>query len=201
MSGLPSARRVWRTDDTPSAVRPQRPTPGHAAGERIARVCSGVMRDGDDFWYSVVTTGIYCRPGCPTRRPRPENVRIHETLEEARATGFRPCRRCDHQAPSPAQRNRDRILAACLRLETDDPRPSADRLAREVGVSTAYFHRLFRAVTGTTPAAWARRSRVPGRMNPAGAVHAPPATRSAAGLPFPPESGRCGSASSVPTCR
>lgn len=45
------------------------------------------------FWYGVVTTGIYCRPHCPSR-PKRENVRIFETRQAARAAGMRPCRRC-----------------------------------------------------------------------------------------------------------
>lgn len=46
------------------------------------------------FWYGVVTTGIYCRPSCPSRRPRPENARFFDTPAAARAAGFRACRRC-----------------------------------------------------------------------------------------------------------
>ena len=45
------------------------------------------------FWYGVVTTGVYCRPNCPSR-PKRENVRYFETPEAARVAGFRPCRRC-----------------------------------------------------------------------------------------------------------
>jgi AraC family transcriptional regulator, regulatory protein of adaptative response / methylated-DNA-[protein]-cysteine methyltransferase len=47
------------------------------------------------FWYSVATTGIYCRPSCPSRAANPKNVQLHDTLEEAKATGFRPCKRCN----------------------------------------------------------------------------------------------------------
>ena len=49
------------------------------------------------FWYSVVTTGVYCRPSCPGRA-KPENIRLHATLAEARATGARPCKRCTPDA-------------------------------------------------------------------------------------------------------
>src|SRR6202051_882517 len=42
------------------------------------------------LWYSVLTTGVYCRPSCPSRSANPENVQLHDTVEEARATGFRP---------------------------------------------------------------------------------------------------------------
>ena len=52
------------------------------------------------LWYSVSTTGVYCRPSCPSRVANPINVQLHDTLEEARATGFRPCKRCNPDGPS-----------------------------------------------------------------------------------------------------
>jgi AraC family transcriptional regulator, regulatory protein of adaptative response / methylated-DNA-[protein]-cysteine methyltransferase len=45
------------------------------------------------LWYSVSTTGVYCRPSCPSRTANPRNVQLHDTLESAKATGFRPCKR------------------------------------------------------------------------------------------------------------
>lgn len=50
------------------------------------------------FVYSVKTTGVYCRPSCPSRHARPENVALHETAEAAQALGFRPCKRCRPEA-------------------------------------------------------------------------------------------------------
>ena len=52
------------------------------------------------LWYSVATTGVYCRPSCPSRLPNPRNVRLHDSLESARATGLRPCKRCHPEGPS-----------------------------------------------------------------------------------------------------
>src|SRR5215831_18349950 len=52
------------------------------------------------FWYSVSTTGVYCRPSCPSRTANPNNVQLHDTLESAKATGFRPCKRCNPDGPS-----------------------------------------------------------------------------------------------------
>jgi AraC family transcriptional regulator of adaptative response/methylated-DNA-[protein]-cysteine methyltransferase len=46
------------------------------------------------FWYGVMTTGIYCRPQCPSRRPKPENTRFFTTPQAAHAAGLRPCKRC-----------------------------------------------------------------------------------------------------------
>ena len=61
---------------------------------RWARVTARDRSADGKFWYAVATTGIYCRPSCPSRIPNPKNVTLHATLESARATGFRPCKRC-----------------------------------------------------------------------------------------------------------
>jgi AraC family transcriptional regulator, regulatory protein of adaptative response / methylated-DNA-[protein]-cysteine methyltransferase len=55
------------------------------------------------FFYSVRTTGVYCRPSCAARPARPENVRFHATREEARQAGFRPCKRCRPDRLEPAE--------------------------------------------------------------------------------------------------
>ncbi len=52
------------------------------------------------FWYSVITTGVYCRPSCPSRTANPQNVRFHDRLADARAAGFRPCKRCKPESTS-----------------------------------------------------------------------------------------------------
>jgi AraC family transcriptional regulator of adaptative response/methylated-DNA-[protein]-cysteine methyltransferase len=103
------------------------------------------------FWYSVATTGVYCRPTCPSRRANAENVAIHDTLEEARATGFRPCRRCRPEEASPETARAALVAHACRRLEaSEEPMPLAE-LARPSGLSPGRFHRLFKSVTGVTP--------------------------------------------------
>lgn len=108
------------------------------------------------FWYSVVTTGVYCRPTCPARHARPENIRLHDTLAEARATGFRPCLRCCPEAPSLEDRHRDLIQTACQLIEAEGAAPSSRDLAQAVGLSPSHLYRLFRRMTGTTPSAYAR---------------------------------------------
>jgi Metal binding domain of Ada len=81
------------------------------------------------FWYSVVTTGVYCRPTCPARRARSENIRIHATLPQARATGFRPCARCRPEEPSLHDRHKALLAEACARLDVVGPSPSTQDLA------------------------------------------------------------------------
>src|SRR5260370_41819929 len=65
------------------------------------------------FWYSVATTGVYCRPSCPSRTANPRNVQLHRTLQEARATGFRPCRRCNPDGVSVESANAAIVARAC----------------------------------------------------------------------------------------
>ncbi|MGC4104814.1 MAG: bifunctional DNA-binding transcriptional regulator/O6-methylguanine-DNA methyltransferase Ada [Thermomicrobiales bacterium] len=128
------------------------------------------------FFVCVHTTGIYCRPTCPARRPKRENVSFTVTLEEARRAGFRPCKRCtpDDEASFP-QRQAETIARACTRLETSEDRLTLQQLATEFGMSPFHFHRVFKQVTGLTPKAYAdahRTERVRDRMNTADSVTA-----------------------------
>ncbi len=111
------------------------------------------------FYYAVVTTGVYCRPSCPARLPRPENVTFHTTREEAERAGFRPCRRCRPEMPSLAEEHAARVTEACRIIEESETPPGLDELARRVGVSRYHFHRLFRQSTGLTPREYAAAHR------------------------------------------
>ncbi len=111
------------------------------------------------FVYAVSTTGVYCRPGCPSRIARRENVSFFATCEQAEAAGYRPCRRCRPDAASPAQRNAAMVREACRLIETAEHSPKLDELAASFGVSPFHFHRRFKAVTGLTPKAWGAAQR------------------------------------------
>ena len=113
------------------------------------------------FFYSVRTTGVYCRPSCAARRARPENVSFHASREEAERAGFRPCRRCRPDGQSPADARAAKITAACRLIEDAANAPRLDFLARNAGMSAFHFHRTFKRVTGVTPAQYAaaRRAR------------------------------------------
>jgi len=113
-----------------------------------------VSADGT-FFYSVATTGIVCRPSCPSRHPKPENVRFHATLEEAMRLGFRPCKRCKPDAQSHAAQLTEKIARACRLIEQAETPPTLAELAEAAGLSTFHFHRQFKAVTGVTPKAYA----------------------------------------------
>lgn len=111
------------------------------------------------FYFSVRTTGVYCRPSCPARSARRENVRFHSTGEEAAAAGFRPCRRCRPDAPAlPAQRAAA-VAKACRLIEAAEELPSLEMLAKAAGMSRFHFHRLFKATTGVTPKAYSAAHR------------------------------------------
>ena len=110
------------------------------------------------FVGAVTTTGIYCKPSCPARRPRRENVVFYADGAAARAAGFRACLRC-----TPDTQARDRVaVAAALDALAADPSLSLDALAARVGYAPHHFHRLFKRATGVTPAAWARGRRAEG---------------------------------------
>lgn len=130
---------------------------------RWRRVLARDRTADGEFWYSVATTGIYCRPSCPSRAAKPENVGLHDTIEAARATGCRACRRCNPDGPSAEAGNAAIVARACRLIEQSEELPSLAELAGAVGLSAGYFHRLFKALTGLTPKAYAvghRASRV-----------------------------------------
>lgn len=127
-------------------------------------VCSRDASSDDLFVYGVLTTGIYCRPSCPARRPRRENVRFFPSPAEARQAGLRPCKRCTPDGPNDAARRAELIARACRIIDDAAARgiepPTLDELAAQVGMSPHHFHRVFRAETGITPKAYvdARRA-------------------------------------------
>jgi len=108
------------------------------------------------FYYAVETTGIYCRPSCPARRPRRDHVDFHRTAAAAEAAGFRPCKRCK---PNQASPEAARIAHACRLIESSEEPPALAALADAVGLSPHHFHRRFKAALGITPKAYAAAQR------------------------------------------
>jgi AraC family transcriptional regulator, regulatory protein of adaptative response / methylated-DNA-[protein]-cysteine methyltransferase len=107
------------------------------------------------FVYAVKTTGVYCRPSSPTRRPRRENVEFFDSAEAAEAAGYRASRRAAADRSSLAAQHAALVAAACRRIETAEEPPSLAALARDAGLSPFHFHRIFRSLTGLTPKAYA----------------------------------------------
>ncbi|YBV95945.1 bifunctional DNA-binding transcriptional regulator/O6-methylguanine-DNA methyltransferase Ada [Phyllobacteriaceae bacterium JZ32] len=127
------------------------------AAEQDPRWMALVHRDpafDGKFVYSVKTTGVYCRPTCPSRLAKPENIAFHADCGEAERAGFRPCLRCRPNEASLAERHAAVIAEACRRIETAEELPVLDALAKSVGMSPYHFHRLFKATTGLTPKAY-----------------------------------------------
>jgi AraC family transcriptional regulator, regulatory protein of adaptative response / methylated-DNA-[protein]-cysteine methyltransferase len=127
-----------------------------------ARWFSVVARDPQAdgrFYYSVKTTGIYCRPTCSARRARPENVCFFATREEAEGAGFRPCRRCKPDQASLIEKHTATIAQACRYIDESEEMPSLEELANKAGLSSYYFHRLFKSKTGLTPKEYAAGNR------------------------------------------
>ena len=125
------------------------------------------------FFYSVRTTGVYCRPSCAARPARPENVAFHATTADAEAAGFRPCKRCKPDQAPLAQRNAAAVAAACQLIESAEEAPGLEALAAEAGMSPFHFHRVFKSVTGVTPKAYAdarRAERVRQALGEAGTI-------------------------------
>jgi len=111
------------------------------------------------FYYSVRTTGVYCRPSCGARLPKPENVTFHASREEAERAGFRPCKRCRPDQASPAEVQAAAVTRACRLIEAAEQAPRLAELAAAVGMSPYHFHRLFKRLTGLTPSAYGRAQR------------------------------------------
>jgi AraC family transcriptional regulator of adaptative response/methylated-DNA-[protein]-cysteine methyltransferase len=111
------------------------------------------------FFYSVKTTGVYCRPSCAARPARAENVEFHSTAIAAERAGFRPCRRCKPDQPPLAERQAAQVAELCRLIESSGESLSLEQLANQAGLSIFYTHRLFKAVTGVTPRAYAAAHR------------------------------------------
>lgn len=118
-----------------------------------AVVARNSTADGS-FYYSVKSTGVYCRPSCAARLALPENVRFHLTCAAAEQAGFRACKRCKPNQPSLGEAHATKITAACRLIEASEQTLSLDQLAAQAGLSTYHFHRLFKAATGVTPKAY-----------------------------------------------
>ena len=111
------------------------------------------------FFYSVRTTGVYCRPSCAARLARRENVQFHNTCAEAERAGFRACLRCQPNGLSLNERHAATVAAACHTIETAEEAPHLSTLAKAAGMSRFHFQRVFTRMVGLTPKAYANAQR------------------------------------------
>lgn len=126
---------------------------------RWAAVVARDPRADGKFFYSVKTTGVYCRPSCAARTARPENVAFHLTAADAEQAGFRPCKRCKPDQPPLAEQHAAQVAELCRLIENAEQVMSLEELANQAGLSAYHLHRVFKAVTGLTPRAYAAAHR------------------------------------------
>src|SRR5581483_10773130 len=135
-----------------TAVRTSHVAPRTIDADRWDAVLGRDRAADGAFVYAVASTGVYCRPSCPSRRPRREHVAFFDTTDEARRAGYRPCRRCHPDARANADPWADKIRRACVYLANVDGHPS---LAARVGGSPYHLQRNFKRAVGVTPREYA----------------------------------------------
>ena len=119
-------------------------------------------KDGQ-FYFGVLTTGVYCRPSCPAKQPLRKNVRFFESAGEAELAGLRPCKRCHPLANSADEATIEKIRGICdyIQTESDTGNPvTLELLAEKAGWSPFHLHRTFKSVLGITPKQWLDACRV-----------------------------------------
>jgi AraC family transcriptional regulator of adaptative response/methylated-DNA-[protein]-cysteine methyltransferase len=117
--------------------------------QRWALVMNRTLKSDGEFVYAVKSTGIFCRPSCPSRRPRRDLVEFFDSPQQAQNAGYRACRRC-----LPLQQNpqMDKIEAACRYLEAHaEDALSLSQIAAHAGVSPFHFQRMFKRALGISP--------------------------------------------------
>ena len=130
--------------------------------ENDSRWASLAARDpaaNGKFYYSVKTTGVYCRPSCAARRARPEHVQFHATCADAERAGFRPCKRCKPDQPSLIEQHATKVAAICRLIENSETVPTLEELANRAALSPYHFHRVFKSITGLSPKGYAAAQR------------------------------------------
>jgi AraC family transcriptional regulator, regulatory protein of adaptative response / methylated-DNA-[protein]-cysteine methyltransferase len=141
--------------------------------ERWASVVARDPKADGKFYYSVATTGVYCRPSCGARLARAENVRFHDTREDAAKAGFRPCKRCKPDLERMPAQHAATVAAVCRLIEQSEEALSLEELAGHAGLSIYHFHRLFKSATGVTPRQYAaalRHERLRRKLSSSGTV-------------------------------
>lgn len=169
LAAIPANKRA-ASPNSPRANAPLRLVDDDA---RWAAVVRRDRRADGAFFYSVKTTGVYCRPSCGARLALRRNVRFHASCADAERAGFRPCKRCRPNEAGLAAEHAQAVAKACRLIEAAEAVPTLDTLARAVGMSTFHFHRVFKAVTGVTPRGYGaaeRARRVRSELGRAGRV-------------------------------
>lgn len=113
------------------------------------------------FLYAVISTGVYCRPTCPSRRPKPENVVFFRSRDAAVRAGFRACKRCKPDRAGAHNPNSELVEKVCRYIDAHPDEPATlEVLSRAIGLSPFHLQRTFKSVTGITPRAYADSRRL-----------------------------------------
>jgi AraC family transcriptional regulator of adaptative response/methylated-DNA-[protein]-cysteine methyltransferase len=113
------------------------------------------------FFYAVLTTGVYCKPSCPSRRPKRANVLFFQKRAAAERAGFRPCRRCHPETEARMDPQTEMVEKVCRYIETHLDEPvTLSRIGSEVGLSPFHLQRTFKSLLGITPRAYADARRL-----------------------------------------
>lgn len=145
--------RTMRHSPTTTAARPL------TDDERWRAVVERDSSAEGQFVLAVHTTGIFCRPGCPARTPKRDNVTFYDTPAEAIRAGYRPCKRCRPTGKSISEHQRQVVERARHLIETSETKVTLEGIAANVGMSPWHLQRLFRAHTGLSPAQYQRSLR------------------------------------------
>ncbi|MEH1998063.1 MAG: bifunctional DNA-binding transcriptional regulator/O6-methylguanine-DNA methyltransferase Ada [Nostoc sp.] len=104
------------------------------------------------LFYGVRSTGVYCRPICPSRRPNRNQVCFFQSAQEAESAGFRHCKRCQPQSETVPNPAKAKVLAACRYIEAQSDRiPTLAELSSQVGMSPSYLQKVFKQIIGVSP--------------------------------------------------
>jgi AraC family transcriptional regulator, regulatory protein of adaptative response / methylated-DNA-[protein]-cysteine methyltransferase len=120
-----------------------------SADQRWSLVLAHDPKADGRFVYAVKSTGVFCRPSCPSRRPKRENIEFFDSPTQAQEAGYRPCRRC-----TPLERNpqMQKVEAACRYIDQNlDITMSLTAISRHVAISPFHFQRLFKRILGISP--------------------------------------------------
>jgi AraC family transcriptional regulator of adaptative response/methylated-DNA-[protein]-cysteine methyltransferase len=140
----------------PTTTRQVKPSefPSNDA-ERWQAVALRDVRADDRFVFAVISTGIYCRPSCPARRPLRRNVRFFASNLQAEQAGFRACKRCKPNQASILRRHSQLVAEACARIDASAAPLDLKALANDAQMSATYFQRVFKSVVGISPKQYA----------------------------------------------